>query len=203
MEEKKKRKKEKQNPKVFVVIALAALAAAGVLFALDRYVLQQDKGISAEDVFPLATAEPITEPVTDDKGYVDRPIDASSNLHLDIRREASPEISAQEQLADRQVYFSGIGDEVLSYDTEIVLDNLPENEDFMMKYVITDMETGETVFETGLIPSGECVKWAPGHSLGEGEHYLNFHIAPYYPSGDQYLPLTSANNEVTLTIGEM
>ena len=77
------------------------------------------------------------------------------------------------------------------------------NEDFMMKYVITDMETGETVFETGLIPSGECVKWAPGHSLGEGEHHLNFHIAPYYPSGDQYLPLTSANNEVTLTIGEM
>ncbi len=203
MEEKKIKKKSRQNRSMLIVIALVVLAAAGAFFTADRFILREGTGSAEKGSSPLVSAEPIARPVTDDHGYVDKPIDASSNLHLDIRREASAEPTVEEQLADRQVYFSGVGDETLAYDTEISLDNLPENEDFMMKYVITDLDSGENVFETGLIPSGECVKWIPGHSLGEGEHHLNFHIAPYYPQGDQYLPLTSANNEVTFTIGGM
>ena len=205
--------KIKQNKGMVLVALLILLGAAGIFYALYSYYLKtevpEQEPLVKTEAIPMEaaeTAQPEEETAaveSDDTGIIDKPIDASANLHLDIRREKAENNTPEDTLSDRQIYFAGVGDETLSYDTEILLENLAENEDFMMKYMVTDMDSGLTVFETGLIPSGECVGWVPGHDLGEGEHHLNFHIAPYYPKGDEYLPLTSANNEVTFIIGGM
>ena len=189
-----KKKKPNKGVLALAITALVVLSAAGVFYALKGFDFGEGEAVTEAGEF--------SEKFPEAGAVSDKPIDASTNLFLDIRREAVEEKENEEPLSNRQIYFSGVGDELLSYDTEILLENLAENEDFMMKYVVTDLDSGLTVFETGLIPSGECVGWVPGHDLGIGEHRLNFHIAPYYPKGEEYLPLTSANNEVTFTITE-
>ena len=189
-------KKKKPGKEVLAVAAtaLVLLSAAGVFYAL--------KGLGFETGGPLAEIAGVSGKTTEGGAGPDKPIDASTNLFLDTRREPAGGRESADPLSNRQIYFAGVGDELLSYDAEILLENLAENGDFMMAYIVTDMDSGEVVFETGLITSGECVAWAPGHDLGAGEHHLNFHIAPYYPQGEEYLPLTSANNEVTFTVTE-
>ena len=195
-------KNKKPNKNLLLFIVLAGIIAVGVFYAAPNLPLklpmvedEQAEIPSLGEKIPEDAVTPSPEPQDGE-----RIVDASTNLYLDIRREKTEEEEKENPLADRQVYFWGIGDETLPYDAEIHLENLPENEDFMMKYVVTNLDTGDTVFETGLIPSGENVPWALGHSLGEGEHHLNFHIVPYYPQDDQYIPMTSANNDVTLTV---
>ncbi len=194
-------KKKKQNRQYLIAILFVLIVSAAAFYGADRFFLrgpEQDTETETEGV----TKETVTdaEVTPQEVTLQEAPPDLSANLYLDSRREEAGEKNKEDPLADRQIYFSGVGDGLLGYDTEICLENMAENEDFMMKYVVTDLDSGAQVFETGLIPSGEYVAWIPGHELGTGEFHLNFHISPYYPQGDQYLPLTSANNDVVFTI---
>lgn len=124
----------------------------------------------------------------------------TSNNNVRIDKRSSDEVP-KGPLSDRQVYFSGINDADVSAKTVVYLENLPENDDFYMTYQIEDKETGEIVFETDLIPSGEHVEWVIGDSLSVGEHKLIFHEKPYWEDETgNWIALTSGNNEATFTV---
>ena len=109
--------------------------------------------------------------------------------------------TAGNPLAGRSVYFSGIEDAAISREAAVRLDNREENLDFLLRYEIYDDGTGEMVFETGLIPSGQYVEWVPGETLEPGEYTLNFLQIPYYPEATgKYVGLTQGSNQVTLAI---
>ena len=118
--------------------------------------------------------------------------------------DKSEAVQKQENpLADRQVFFAGYVDATISKTDTVALENLPENEDFLMKYTITNVEDGSLIFETGLIPSGQCVVWTPGETLEAGTYELQFLANPYYEQVDgNFLPLTAGSNNVIYTITE-
>lgn len=104
-------------------------------------------------------------------------------------------------LLGRNIYFSGIGDATIGSTTVVRLDNREENLDFLMRYEVYDSATGELVFETELIPSGQHIDWVPGETLGAGEHTLDFLQIPYYPGpSGEYISLIQGSNRVTLAI---
>lgn len=106
-------------------------------------------------------------------------------------------------LADRNVYFAGYVDATLSKTSTVALENLPENEEFYLKYTVTNIDTNEVVFETNLIPSGQCVMWTPGETLEVGTYNLQLLASPYYEKEDgNFLPLTAGSNVVQYTIAE-
>ncbi len=107
----------------------------------------------------------------------------------------------EDALKDRNVYFAGFMDAVLSKDSTVRLENLPQNGDFLLQYLISDKDSGEGVFETDLIPSGQCVVWTPGETLEPGTYHLEFLMVPYYVDGDgNCSALTSGSNEVCYQI---
>ena len=109
--------------------------------------------------------------------------------------------SAENPLAGRSVYFSGIEDTAISRETVVRLDNREENLDFLLRYEIYNAGTGELVFETNLIPSGQHIDWVPGETLEPGEYTLDFLQIPYYPDpSGEYVSLTQGSNQVTLAI---
>lgn len=111
------------------------------------------------------------------------------------------EETAPNPLAGRSVYFSGIEDSTIGRETVVQLDNREENLDFLLRYEIYDAGTGELVFETDLIPSGQYIKWVPGETLEPGEYTLDFLQIPYYPEpSGGYVGLTQGSNQVTLAI---
>ncbi len=96
---------------------------------------------------------------------------------------------------------SGIEDTVIGPETVVQLDNREENIDFLLRYEIYDTGTGELVFETDLIPSGQHIDWVPGETLEPGEYTLNFLQIPYYPDpSGEYVALTQGSNQVNLAI---
>ena len=107
----------------------------------------------------------------------------------------------EDALKDRNVYFAGFMDAVLSESSTVRLENLPQNGDFLLQYLISDKDSGEGVFETDLIPSGQCVLWTPGETLEAGTYHLEFLMVPYYVDGDgNCSALTSGSNEVCYQI---
>lgn len=109
--------------------------------------------------------------------------------------------SAENPLAGRSVYFSGIEDAAIGRETVVQLDNREENLDFLLRYEIYDAGTGDLVFETDLIPSGQHIDWVPGETLEPGEYTLDFLQIPYYPDpSGEYISLTQGSNQVTLAI---
>lgn len=126
------------------------------------------------------------------------------NLTIDTRSgEKEEEASLADVLKDRQVFFSGIEDAVISKETKVYLENPKENQDILMKYEVIDKESGEVVETTDLIPAGESVTWMAGEVLTIGEHTLIFHEMPYYPweeAENGYYPLTQGNNEVVFAV---
>lgn len=109
--------------------------------------------------------------------------------------------SAENPLAGRNVYFSGIEDAAIGRETVVRLDNREENLDFLLRYEIYDAGTGKLVFETDLIPSGQHIDWVPGETLEPGEYTLDFLQIPYYPDpSGEYVGLTQGSNQVTLAI---
>jgi len=107
----------------------------------------------------------------------------------------------ENDLKDRNVYFAGFMDAVLSESSTVRLENLPQNGDFLLQYIISDKDSGEGVFETDLIPSGQCVVWTPGETLEAGTYHLEFLMVPYYVDGDgNCTALTSGSNEVCYRI---
>lgn len=132
-------------------------------------------------------------------------VNTTGNLIIDTRSSDEKKGTSDlvEALKDRQVFFAGIEDAVITKSTTIFLENVEENEDILMKYDIVDKETGETLESTGLIPAGEHIEWKAGEVLSEGEHTLIFRETPYFPweeAQDGYVQLTQANNEVILTV---
>lgn len=126
-------------------------------------------------------------------------VDNNANIQIDTR--ATDEEKAANPLANRQVFFSGINDADVNAKTVVYLENLPENEDFYMTYQVEDKDSGEIVFETGLIPAGEHVEWTIGDSLSVGEHNLIFHEKPFWLDAEgNKVPLTSGNNEAVFTV---
>lgn len=126
-----------------------------------------------------------------------------SVLLLDDRAVNREEAASgkEEALKDRNVYFAGFMDAVLSENSTVRLENLPQNEDFLMQYIISDKDSGECVFETDLIPSGQCVVWTPGEMLEARTYCLEFLMVPYYVDGDgNCSALTSGSNEVCYQI---
>lgn len=110
-------------------------------------------------------------------------------------------VKKENPLADRNVFFAGYVDATLSKTSTVALENLPDNEEFLMKYTITDTETNEVVFETGLITSGQCVVWIPGETLEAGTYDLQFLANPYFQEEDgTFTPLTAGSNTVQYTI---
>ena len=124
------------------------------------------------------------------------------SLMLDTRADGSETDSnnLMELLADREVYFAGIEDAQIDSKTEIYLENMKENDDILMQYVITDKNSGEVYEETGLIPAGSHIAWVPGEKLQNGSYTLIFHEKPFYPYEGEMIALTQGNNEVTITI---
>lgn len=111
---------------------------------------------------------------------------------------------APNTLASRNVYFAGIDNSVCDSNTIVYLENLPDNEDFMMKYQIyiidEDGVKGSLIYETDLIPSGQHVDWKPSETLEPGEYTLAFDELPFMQSGNDWIPLTAGENQVILTI---
>lgn len=101
----------------------------------------------------------------------------------------------------RNVFFVGLEDKTIAPGEAIYLENVASNEDFVMKFEVKDLDTGNIVFTTDLIPSGKMVEWIPSENLSAGAHRLAVLQSPYYIAEDgSKTPLTAGNNEVTLTI---
>lgn len=121
-------------------------------------------------------------------------IDARATTSQDKEEKSSP-------LFERKVYFSGMEDATIYPESVIQLDNRKENLDFWLKYEIYHTETGEKIFETDLIPSGQSVEWVPGETLAPGKYVLTFLQMPYYLTAQgEYIGLTQGSNQVTLAI---
>ena len=103
-------------------------------------------------------------------------------------------------LSERMVYFAGIEDCTINQQSIVYLENLPENEDFLMKYQIFEGE--KLIYETDLIPSGMHIEWKAAEDLSIGEHKLDFKEVPYYPVDGNYIELTSGVNAVVITVTE-
>lgn len=123
-------------------------------------------------------------------------------LTVDTRATAENTEENVNPLASRNVYFAGIEDSTIKPTSIIELENLSENEDFLMKYTIKDASTQKVVFETDLIPSGEHINWVAGEDLEPGTYDLLFLEEPYALIGNDYIPLTAGQNKVTITIIE-
>lgn len=128
----------------------------------------------------------------------------SQAVIVDTRSEDTPETeSVASELSGKTISFAGINDTSLKNQGRIKLENLPDNKEFLMTYTITNADTGEEVFKTDMIPAGKCVMWTPSETLDPGEYHFSFLETPYYQAKDgEYIPLTSGNNEVTITLLE-
>ena len=126
--------------------------------------------------------------------------------NLTIDTAAAEEHETVTPVSARNVYFAGIDNSTCNGDTIVYLENLPENEDFLMKYEIytltEDGQRKDMVYETDLIPSGKHVNWKPAQDLGVGIHQVAFVEQPFMQSGEDYIPLTAGENQVVLTIVE-
>lgn len=134
--------------------------------------------------------------------YRQRPDFRTEQMLVDTRATSENEqVTDNNPLANRSVSFAGLDDATIQEGGKILLENLPANGDFLMEYHVINRDTNEEVFSTDLIPSGKHVVWTPSDTLPKGVYHLSFVQTPYYVdvTGDQ-IPLTSGNNEVTITI---
>ncbi len=126
--------------------------------------------------------------------------------NLTIDTAASEEHETAGSISSRNVYFAGIDNSTCNGGTIVYLENLPENEDFLMRYEIytltEDGQRKDMIHETDLIPSGKHVNWKPAEDLGVGIHHVAFVGQPFMKSGKDYIPLTAGENQVLLTIVE-
>lgn len=123
---------------------------------------------------------------------------SAQQLLIDTRDETGQK---KNPLEGRQVSFVGLDDTTVQEGGKITLENLAANEDFLMVYTITDLDTGKELVKTEMIPSGKKISWDPSITLKKGVHHLSFLQTPFYMNENgTYVPLTAGNNEVTVTI---
>lgn len=125
----------------------------------------------------------------------------SANMSIDTRATDEEIANKGIDLSERNIFFAGIEDSVIRKGDLVSLENLKENEDFLMKYTLLDEEEC-LMFETDLIPSGQRVYWDPSVNLKVGDHKVTFIEQPYMESEGEYIPLTSGRNIVSITILE-
>lgn len=101
-------------------------------------------------------------------------------------------------LASRSVYFSGFDDVVVNSESKIRLRNLPENEDFLMKYEVYN--GSDLIYSTDLITSGNSVYWTIGETLSAGEYTLTFKQIPYVQANEGFMQLTFGSCSVKVTV---
>ncbi len=111
---------------------------------------------------------------------------------------------SNEALAQRQIHFPGLPDGAIEKTAPVLLRNPASNEDIFLQYTIIDDATGDKVFETDLIASDQMVEWIPGATLSPGEYSFTLVEQPYYKAegSEGWLPLTTGNNHVSITIME-
>lgn len=190
MDDKERLEKYKRISRIAVIVGIISVIAA-VMIGIIGFVVS-GSNLASRSTEP----EQMIEDLEEADGF------RNAALMVDTRAKGSEaeKGSLAELLADRQVYFAGIEDAVISEDTVIYLENLKENGDILIQYEVIDKENGESLETTGLIPSGEHVAWVPGEALEKGTHTLILHESPFYPYEGEYFALTQGNNEVTFTI---
>ena len=140
-------------------------------------------------------------------GKGEKPEDESSGtvFVIDDRGQDKAEVveAQKNPLSGRNVFFAGYADATLTTTTTVALENLPDNEDFLMKYTVINIADDSVVFETNLIRAGQCVVWVPGEELEPGTYQFRILQSPYYQSGeDEFVPLTAGTTDVCYEITE-
>lgn len=131
----------------------------------------------------------------------DQRISEPKNMRVDTRSTTEEVIEEGVDLSERNIFFAGIEDASIRIGSVIALENLKENEDFLMKYTLYN-EEDDLIYETDLIPAGQHVNWEPSVNLKPGEHKISFVEQPYLENEGEYIPLTSGRNIVNITILE-
>ena len=125
------------------------------------------------------------------------------NIIIDSRQE---DMDGEEEtdvpdLSGRYICFAGYEDCSVGRGEQMVLVNLPENEDIYIAYTVYLSDTGEAVFETGLIAPGNSVGWTVSGDLEPGEYRLSLYQAPYIlDNHGDFIELISASNEMTIFV---
>ena len=114
---------------------------------------------------------------------------------------ATGEEEAEAALKGRNVYFAGMDNILAGADTVVRLENLKDNGDILISYSILDNSTGEELFHTDLIPSGQHVDWKPSETMEAGSYDICYVQNPVWQDGEgNYISLTSADNVASLTL---
>lgn len=130
-------------------------------------------------------------------------MDTNGSVKIDTRAGSIKSASTdyQDLLKDREVLFTGIPSSVINKSTKVQLDNNEVNDDIYLQYTVKDKDTGEVLFETDLIPSGQFVEWVPGDSnLHEGDNNILFVETPYIQIDEKWVTLTVGKNEAVFTL---
>ena len=140
-------------------------------------------------------------------GKEEQPKEESSGtvFVIDDRVQDKAEVveAQKNPLSGRNVFFAGYADATLTKTTTVALENLPDNEDFLMKYTVINTADDSVVFETNLIRAGQCVVWVPGEELEPGTYQFRILQSPYYQSrDDEFIPLTAGTTDVCYEITE-
>ncbi|HAG69822.1 MAG TPA: hypothetical protein DCL38_07605 [Lachnospiraceae bacterium] len=169
---------------LLILLILGVIVLSAVMFIAGRYL---DIGY-----------ESVLKPETEERVLMDTA--AMGEKFMPDSRAVLQSEEVKKEATARNVYFAGIEDSVLYGEGRIALDNLAENEDFLMRYEVYDTEGGEMVFETGMIESGERVYFDPYSVLEPGVYRLRFTAIPYMEQNGSYLALTNGSNEVTIEL---
>lgn len=125
------------------------------------------------------------------------------NITIDLKQE---DMDGKEEtdvldLSGRYICFAGYEDCSIGEGEQMVLVNLPENEDIYIAYTVYLLDTGEEVFETGLIAPGNSVGWTVSGDLEPGEYRLSLYQVPYIlDNHGDFMELISASNEMTIVV---
>lgn len=137
--------------------------------------------------------KPVEEPVSE--------VSPGNVIMIDDRSQDKSEIVKKNPLAGRNVYFAGYVDATLNSESIVQLENLPDNQEFLLRYIILNKDTEEEVFSTDYIESGKCVIWNPYETLGTGTYHLKFIAKPCYVDvNGNSIDLTAGSTDVTYII---
>ena len=184
--------KKKKNPLVLIGVAVLILLLLLLVVTFGRKG-QGETGGNPE-VTGTVQETPAPTGTTNNGGTVFIIDDRSQSKADAVEAQKNP-------LSGRNVFFAGYADATINKNTTIALENLPDNEDFLIKYTIINTEDGSIVFETNLVQAGQCVVWVPGETLEAGVYNLQFLQSPYWHDGNgNFTPLTAGTTDVCDTI---
>lgn len=130
---------------------------------------------------------------------------AQGSLTLDTSQSESDGSLVDKKEAVTPTFIAtGYYDLALHQNEKMYLVNDAENEkeDYtvVIQYTISDTETGEEIFETGLIEPGNSVPFEASAYLSVGEHRVSILEQPYLMEDGEWVPKFSAAQEITITV---